>query len=337
MIAGSGQGSGSNKQETLGTGNGRIGIKGLRSDKFCDLGMLGRGLQILAHGQKIDVCRAHVIHDLMNFHAFLTQSQHHAGFGEDRRVVPLYRFQQAQRGIIACAGADCRIEPGHGFKIVVVNVGTSFDDRLHRAFDLVAKIGRQDFDCGRRGVPTQRLDDLHKLARTAIGQVIAIHRSNHDMLQPHFCSRYRNMFGLKRIDGAGHARLDVAKCAGAGANITEDHHRRMLLGPALADIRARRFFTHRCEIEVAHQFARLIKTCAGRGLYPDPIGFALTRSGANGCGIVHGRPDSDAIAPCQPFRLPILRSEIREAGHDRRNTDIPGNPLLRTWRFRRFD
>ena len=63
----------------------------------------------------------------------------------------------------------------------------------------------------------------------------------------------RDMLGLERIDRARHAGLDVAEGAGAGAGVAEDHHRRVLLGPALADIRAGRLLAHRGEVEPAHQ------------------------------------------------------------------------------------
>ena len=67
----------------------------------------------------------------------------------------------------------------------------------------------------------------------------------------------RDMLGLERIDRARHAGLDVAEGAGAGAGVAEDHHRRVLLGPALADIRAGRLLADGGEVEPAHQRLRL--------------------------------------------------------------------------------
>ena len=77
------------------------------------------------------------------------------------------------------------------------------------------------------------------------------------MLEAKLGSRGRNMLGLERIDRARHAGLDVAEGAGPRAGVAEDHHRRVLLGPAFADVRAGRLLAHGREVELAHQPARL--------------------------------------------------------------------------------
>jgi hypothetical protein len=83
------------------------------------------------------------------------------------------------------------------------------------------------------------------------------------------------VLGLKRIDRSRHPGLDVAERAGTGADIAEDHHRSVLLGPAFADVRTGGFFAHRVEIEIAHQLAGFAIALAGRGLDADPVGLAL--------------------------------------------------------------
>ena len=97
------------------------------------------------------------------------------------------------------------------------------------------------------------------------------------MLEPQLGRGVGDMLGLQRIDRARHAGLDVAEGAGARAGVAEDHHRRVLLGPALADIRAGRLLAHRGEVEAAHQLARLGEAGAGRRLDADPVGLALAR------------------------------------------------------------
>ena len=92
-----------------------------------------------------------------------------------------------------------------------------------------------------------------------------------------------DMLGLERIDRARHAGLDVAEGAGAGAGVAQDHHRRVLLGPAFADIRAGRFLAHGGEVEPAHQrLARFGEAGAGRRLDANPVGLALTRGAVMG-------------------------------------------------------
>ena len=98
------------------------------------------------------------------------------------------------------------------------------------------------------------------------------------MLEPELGRRRRDMLGLERIDRARHAGLDVAEGAGPRAGVAEDHHRRVLLGPAFADVRAGRFLAHGGEIELAHQPARRVIAFADRRLDPDPVGLALLRA-----------------------------------------------------------
>ena len=87
--------------------------------------------------------------------------------------------------------------------------------------------------------------------------------------------RRRDMLGLERIHRPRHARLDVAEGAGPRAGVAEDHHRRVLLGPALADVRAGRFLANSSETEVAHQPARRVIAFADWRLDADPVGLAL--------------------------------------------------------------
>jgi hypothetical protein len=95
---------------------------------------------------------------------------------------------------------------------------------------------------------------------------------------------------LAGVERAGHAGADVAEGAGPRARVAEDHHRRVLLGPALADVRAGRFLAHSREVEFAHQPARCVIAFADRRLDPDPVGLALLRDRD---GSVHWLPDSD--------------------------------------------
>ena len=165
--------------------------------KSSDLGVARGRLEILAHGQEIDVGGAHVVHHLMDFEPLLAQPDHDARLGEDRRIVPLHLLEQPQRGIIARAGADRRIEPRHGFEIVVVDVGPRRDDRLDRGLRLVAEVGRQDLDRGVGRGAAERLDHLDELARAAIGQVVAIDRGDDDMLEPQLGRRVGDVLAAR--------------------------------------------------------------------------------------------------------------------------------------------
>ena len=155
----------------------------------------------------------------------------------------------------------------------------------------------------------QRLDHLDELRRAAVGQIVAVDAGHDDMLEAELGRGGRDMLGLERIDRARHAGLDVAEGAGAGAGVAKDHHRRVLLGPAFADVRAGRFLAHGGEVELAHQPPRRVIAFADRRLDPDPVGLALP--GRNGGGCVHERPDSDwRRALATPALVPLAAAAM---------------------------
>src|SRR5690606_17034294 len=140
-----------------------------------------------------------------------------------------------------------------------------------------------------------------ELPRAAVGQIVAVDRSDDDVLETEPGGRRGDMFRLERIDLARHPGLDVAERAGARADVAEDHHRRVLLAPALADVRAGRLLADGVEAEFAHQRARLVVGLADRRLDPDPVRLALALGAWTAQAlrreVVHQAPLREA--PCQ--------------------------------------
>src|SRR6185369_17339755 len=232
----------------------------------------------------------------------LAKPNHHAGLGEDVRSLALHALEEAQRRIIAGAGADSRIEPRHRLEVMVVDVRARSHDFLDGGFALVAKVRRQNLDRGLRRTLAKRLDYLDELPRAAVGKIVAIDGGDDDMLETKLRGCGCDMLRLERVDGSGDPRLHVAEGAGPGAGVAEDHHRRVLLGPALTNVRAGRFLAHRGEIEVPHQTARRVITFADRRLDANPVGLALFRGDGGWC--VHGRADSDCRRGLPPLPSP---------------------------------
>ena len=229
-------------------------------------------------------------------------------FGEDRRIVPLDALEQSKRGVIAGAGPDRRVEPRHRLEIVIVDVRARLDDLLDRGFGLVAEVRREDLDRRRRRVPAKRLDHPNELVRAAVGKVVAVHRGDDDMLEAELGRGDGDMLRLHRIDRPWHSRLHVAEGAGAGAGIAEDHHGRVLLGPALADVRTGRFLADGRQVEPAHQLAGFVEAGADRGLDPDPVGLALLGRDEGGDGFAHAGADSEDAADLPPLPSPLIGS-----------------------------
>ena len=97
------------------------------------------------------------------------------------------------------------------------------------------------------------------------------------MLEPELGRGERNPSRLRRIERAGQARFHVAECTGARAGIAHDHEGRVLLLPALADVRTARLFAHGMQPMPADDLARLDIALRERGLHSDPGRFFRCR------------------------------------------------------------
>ena len=236
--------------------------------------MARRRLQILADSQEIHPRRSHVIPDLVEFLRGFTKPDHHARLGKHLIVQRFYLVEQSQRMIIARTRADGRIQARHSFQIVIINVGACRHDHFHGFSGLVAKIRCQNLDGRFWRMFAQFFNDTNELPGTAIGQIIAIDRGDDDMLKPERAGRFGNMRRLKLVDWPGHTGLDVAKSAGARAGIAQDHHRRVLLAPAFADVGAGRFLANGIEVQPPHQRAGFGKHRRGGRPHAQPVWFS---------------------------------------------------------------
>ena len=64
-----------------------------------------------------------------------------------------------------------------------------------------------------------------KCSAPPIGQVIAIHRSNHHMAQAQFVNCCRHAGGFKGVWSIGQSCGDIAEATGTGTDCSQNHHR----------------------------------------------------------------------------------------------------------------
>jgi hypothetical protein len=135
---------------------------------------------------------------------------------------------------------------------VIQNVGTCIEHRMQRV-GLALEVGNQHLDAG-GGLPLPDLPDgVGEYRRASIFQVIAIHRRDDDVREVEFGDRFADPGRFGSIDRLRTPVSDRAVPARACADIAEDHEGRRAVRPALADVRALRFFTHRMQVQIAHQ------------------------------------------------------------------------------------
>ena len=80
------------------------------------------GLEILADCDGIHIMRLQVFQQSDDFFFRLTQADHQAGLGIDRRVSSFDILQQLQRARVACLWTDLAVQTRDSLNIVVVHM-----------------------------------------------------------------------------------------------------------------------------------------------------------------------------------------------------------------------
>ena len=240
--------------------------------------MLGGRLQILADGEEIDIGGAQIVHHLKDLLARLAEADHHAGLGEHRRDRAPSPSQQPQRGEVARAGPDRRIEPRHGLEIVVEDVGPRRDhglDRARLAQEVRASAPRSWCRARLRGCA----GSPRRNARRRHREVVAVDRGDDDVRRARACRRpRRHCAGSCGSSAPGMPVATLQKAQARVQIVAQDHHRRVLLLPALADVRAGRLLADRVQACSSRISARgLVILRRARRLDPDPVRLALDR------------------------------------------------------------
>jgi hypothetical protein len=121
-------------------------------------------------------------------------------------------------------------------------------------------------------------DRLGEDERAAVGEVIAVNRGDHRVLQRHARDGFSDASGLREIQLVRLAVRDRAVCAGTRADIAEDHERRRAVMPAFADVGAARVFADRVQLQVLHDPLQpnVVRRAGGADL--QPFRFRLART-----------------------------------------------------------
>ncbi len=236
--------------------------------------MVDGGAQILAESDDIDLGGAHVVQCLFDFGFGFAQAQHQAGLGQDLRSMRFGMSQDIQGLLIAGSGVAYRMgQAAYGFEILGEDLQPGVDNHLDAACAPL-EIRRQGFDCG---VGIFRADCTHAVGivlRAAIGQIVAIHRGEHDVTQVHQTYGTRRIGGFLRIQPAARiAGIHRAETASAGADRAHQHQGCGAMGPAFADVRALGFLANRGELVVANILQGFEVARVGRQLGAQPSGF----------------------------------------------------------------
>ena len=142
-----------------------------------------RRLEVLAERQEVAADRPEVGQGLEDLLGRLAQAEHQAALGPGLGARPLGVLEDREADAVLALAADVLLEPGDRLEVVVEDLGPGREDDVDRV-----GCGRRSRGSGPRSVAPVRLADRQDAAPevlgTAVGEVVAGDRGDHDVPQP---------------------------------------------------------------------------------------------------------------------------------------------------------
>lgn len=210
------------------------------------------------------------MHNFGDFFRFLSDAEHNAGFcGKAFRFGV---FEDPEGAIVAGGFSDGALEAFDGLHVVVENVGFCVEDDVHE-LGFSTEVWDKNFDSGLWVLVADGADGCGPDGSTAVFEVIAGDGGDDGVFEAHFFDGLGDSGGFAEIEFCGAAGLDGAECAGAGANITEDHQGCSAAGPAFSHVRALSALADGVEVIRIYEGADFFVLWAVRKFCAEPIGF----------------------------------------------------------------
>ena len=149
------------------------------------------------------------------------------------------------------AGADRAVQSWHRLDVVGEDVGSGGEHNL-QSFCGAAEVGRQDLHGASRNSGLHCADYRREMGGAAVGKIVPVHRSDHDVGQAHpfHClGQVGRLFGVHAAGRAGH---HGAEAAAPRAHIPQDHESGRPLAPALIDVGAGGLLADGVQVQCLH-------------------------------------------------------------------------------------
>ncbi len=232
--------------------------------------------QVLAERKDIDRCLAQIPHGVANLGGGLPHSQDDARLRESGLVHPFRRPEERDRSPVPSTGPDLGMQPLDGFEVVPQDRGPGLHHGPQSVF-VALEVGDEHLDRAVGQPPSDVSDRFRVDPRSAVGQLVTVHRSDHDVLQGHLRDRVRYPPRLVLVELGRQSVCDPAVLARPGAHVPQDHERGRPGLPALPDVRAARFLTDGMQGRGPHQALKTqIVLPAGRSNL-QPLGLSVTQ------------------------------------------------------------
>ena len=153
---------------------------------------------------------------------------------------------------------------------MIQHVGIGIQDDPQRLFQTL-KVGDKNFDAAIRRQLANGMNGFSEDARAADVIIVAIDAGHHRMLEPQRGHGLSYAAGLFPVDGFGTPLGNGTKSAAARADIAQQHERRGLMIPALANVRALCRFTNRVQAQASRKLFQIVKVISHRSFCPQPL------------------------------------------------------------------
>mmetsp|Transcript_5130 Transcript_5130/g.22907 ORF Transcript_5130/g.22907 Transcript_5130/m.22907 type:complete len:436 (-) Transcript_5130:137-1444(-) len=253
----------------------------LRGDVLHDVEVGGRGAKVLAQREDVHPGVLAVPHRLGDLLVALAQSEHDASFGDQTLGSRRLGVPQDAEGLIVPGSRvpHAFLQPLHRLDVVSENVQTRVGEVRHRAL-VALKVRREALG---EDLGLERLegpDGPREVLGSAVGDVVAVHRRQHDVADAPLRDGLGGVLGLHLVGGRGRGRgVHRAEAASARARVAEDHDRRgsRVAVPALAQVGAHGLLAHGGELEILEPGGEVLVAIAARRALAQPRGFGQTR------------------------------------------------------------
>ncbi len=239
--------------------------------------MVAARLQILAEGQHVAIVATEIFEHLLDFVALFAETQHQPGLGGNVRVLLLEALEEPKRPRVVGTGPRHAIQARHRFQIVVEHVRRCLGQRRQGALQAAAEVRHQNLDTRIGTALAQPRHAGGKMAGAAVAEIIAIHRRDDQILQPHHGHRFGDVLRLLVVQRLRAPVGDIAEGTAARAQIAHDHEGCRSVAEALGEIRTRGLLADGVQPLLAKQVLDPPHTGPERRLDTDPGRLARQR------------------------------------------------------------
>lgn len=210
------------------------------------------GLEVLADGEHVATVFAEVVHELEDFIACFTQSEHESRFGAF--AIGFGASDLFEATVVFGLWADASVEGLDGFHVVGDDF-LSCGDHTLEGLPVSTRVGDECFDSYFGAECFDGAYGLIPYFGSFIGEFVAVDGSDHGMVDAHEAYCFGDAIGFFFVIVWGSTRLHGAKGTRSRAYIAQNHEGSCAGAPAFADVGTIAAFTDGVQVVLVDDMA----------------------------------------------------------------------------------